>query len=145
MLTNGIVWWTTNQSHCVFSLQDDINITQELINNDLVHIPQSNHAALRNVQKEHYDSKVPSVGTMTVSYDTSSSQRMLQQVTQELVTCPQDLDSFGLHLGFSHSEIDRARNNNPNNIEGAALRLACVWWSEAQGSKYQKEEVSFMK
>ncbi len=72
----------------------------------------------------------------------STHQRMLQQVTQELVTCPQDLDSFGVHLGFSHSVIDRARNNNPNNIEGAALRLACIWWDEVEGSRKHKEDVS---
>ncbi len=73
--------------------------------------------------------------------ETSENQKMLQLVTQELVTCHQDLDTFGLHLGLSFSEIDRARNNNPTNIERAALRLACIWWDQAEGSTQGKQEV----
>ncbi len=72
-------------------------------------------------------------------------QRMLQRVTRELVTCYQDLDSFGLHLGLPYKEIDRARNNNPNNIEGAALRLACIWWDQSEESREEKLKVLLLR
>ncbi len=81
------------------------------------------------------------VGTNASGREKNHQQWMLQHVTRELVTCPQDLDSFGLHLGLPHSEIDRARNNNPNNIEGAAFRLACIWWERDDQPRERKLQV----
>ncbi len=73
--------------------------------------------------------------------NTNRDHLMLQRVARELVTCPQDLDSFGVHLGFFQGEIQRTKANHLNNIEGAAWTLACQWWDETVGLRPTKLEV----
>ncbi len=74
----------------------------------------------------------------------SRDHRMLQRVTQELVTCSDDLTNFGLHLGLDLDHIDRTRNDNPNNLVGAALRLARIWWDMHESTREEKGEVSHL-
>ncbi len=79
---------------------------------------------------------------LTDSDERNMDQRMLQRVARELVSSPQDLDSFGLHLGFHHREIQQTKHNHWNNIEGAAWTLACQWWDEIVGPRTAKQEVT---
>ncbi len=66
---------------------------------------------------------------------------MLQRVARELVTCLQDLDSFGVHLGFFQGEIEQTRMNYLSNLEGAAWSLACRWWDQTDDTRETKLEV----
>ncbi len=99
--------------------------------------------------EDHRLSSVRSKETSAAASDTvelpreeaKKDHRALHQVAQMLVTWPQDLDLFGLHLGLPQIEIDRAKNNNPNNIEGAAYRLACIWWDHTDESREMKQQV----
>ena len=67
--------------------------------------------------------------------EAKKEQSILKRVTQVLISTDGDLMEFGLHLGFTYEMIVQRRTNNPRNVEGAAMDLAChctprIWNSQ---------------
>ena len=70
--------------------------------------------------------------------DLSRQQQILEEITKELVIFEEDLTGFGLHLGFTHEMIQQTRTNHPGSVEGAALHLTCLWWSDGMATREEK-------
>ena len=68
----------------------------------------------------------------------NKEQSILKRVTQVLIST--DDDCLGLHLGFTYEMVVQRRTNNPRNVEGAAMDLACHWWSYSTDTVVQKKK-----
>ena len=71
----------------------------------------------------------------------NKEQLVLKKFTDQLITCDDDLVSFGLHLGFTCETIRQTRTNHPRSVEGAALDLVCHWWDQNTDPKQRKAEI----
>ena len=79
--------------------------------------------------------------TLAIKARLNREQQTLHEITNEVITSREDLDTLGMELHFTYGAVEQAVTNHPNSVEGAALNLVCRWWDKEPETTQKKTDI----